>query len=311
MQYRQLGNTDLTLSQLSYGASPLGGVFRNISEKDGIRTVHTALDLGINYIDVSPYYGDTVAETVLGKALKNVSRDSYILSTKAGRYGADFADFDFSEQRIRSSLNESFQRLGVDYADILYLHDIEFGNLQQVFEESLPCLQALKEEGKIRYFGVTGYPVKIFTETVNRFNIDCILSYCRYSLHDTSLLNAIPTLEQANVGIINASPTGMGLLTQRGAPDWHPGTEGLKRASIKAVELCHSRGVDATEIALKFAIDHPSIVSTLVGTANPVNIEKNVKWAEGEVDLELVEEIRALFADVTCTWPSGYKSNQD
>ncbi len=311
MQYRQLGNTNLKLSRLSYGASPLGSVFRNISEQDGIRTVHTALDLGINYIDVSPYYGNTVAETVLGKALKSVPRDKYILSTKAGRYGSDFTDFDFSASRIRESLEESFARLGVDYVDILYLHDIEFGDLQQVFDESIPCLQALRDEGKIGYFGVTGYPLKIFAETINRYQIDCILSYCRYGLHDTSLSTLLPKLDEKNIGIINASPTGMGLLTKRGAPDWHPGTPELLAASKQAVALCDQHGVDPTAIALQFAIDHPSIVSTLVGTANPENIVKNVKWAEQTYDVELTHKIRKIYEGVSCIWPSGYEKNQD
>ena len=311
MQYNQLGKTDLKLSKLSYGASPLGSVFRNISEAEGIRTVHTALDLGINHIDVSPYYGATVAETVLGKALKTVARDKYILSTKAGRYGSEFKDFDFSAKRIRQSLTQSLARLGVDTVDILYLHDIEFGDLNQVFEEALPCLQEMKQQGIIRYFGVTGYPMKIFAETIKHFDIDCILTYCRYALHDTALLELMPELDAKGVGIINASPTGMGILTERGAPEWHPGSAALLAASAKAIKLCQSRGVDVTEIALQFAIDHPSIVSTLVGTANPQNIEKNVRWAEHKADRELTAEIRALFAGIDCTWPSGYPQNRD
>lgn len=311
MQYQELGKTGLKLSKLSYGASPLGGVFRNISEKEGIRTVHTALDLGINHIDVSPYYGDTVAETVLGKALSTVSRDNYILSTKAGRYGAHFSDFDFSAKRIRKSLEESLTRLGVDEVDILYLHDIEFAELSQIFNESLPCLQALKEEGKIKCIGVTGYPIKIFEETIEQFDIDCILTYCRYALNDTNLTRIIPKLDVKGIGIINASPTGMGLLTERGAPAWHPGSNELKLAAQKAVALCKERGVDITEVALQFAIDHPSIVSTLVGTANPANIEKNVKWAEKKADPELVTALKDLFVGVECTWPSGHAINQD
>src|SRR5437867_1076202 len=87
--YRSLGDTGLQVSALSYGASPLGSVFRPIDEAEGIRTVHTALDLGINFIDVSPYYGLTRAEAVLGKALAAVPRDRYLLATKVGRYGQD------------------------------------------------------------------------------------------------------------------------------------------------------------------------------------------------------------------------------
>src|SRR5207248_8620677 len=87
MIYRTLGKTGLRVSALSYGASPLGSVFRPIDEAEGIRTVHTALDLGINFIDVSPYYGLTGAEEVLGKALATLPRARYILATKVGRYG--------------------------------------------------------------------------------------------------------------------------------------------------------------------------------------------------------------------------------
>lgn len=311
MEYRKLGKTDLNVSRLSYGASPLGSVFRDISENDGIKTVHTAIDMGVNLIDVSPYYGLTKAETVLGKALKGIPRDKYILSTKAGRYGSDFPDFDFSERRIRKSLDESLSRLGVNEVDILFLHDIEFGNLNQILEESLPCLHDLKKEGKVRYVGVTGYPLKVFTETIKQAEIDCILTYCRYALYDSSLLTVIPSLEKKGVGIINASPTGMGLLTNRGAPDWHPGNQQLLNACQKAVEICQERGVDITEIALQYAIDHPAIASTLVGTANPVNIVKNIEWAEKTINQALVKELRTLFEGIPVTWPSGYPENQD
>ncbi|MFC3121558.1 aldo/keto reductase [Agaribacter flavus] len=311
MEYRQLGKTSLKLSRVGYGASPLGGVFRNISEEDGIKTVHRALELGINYIDVSPYYGATLAEKVLGKALRGVAREKYVLSTKAGRYGPDFADFDFSADRIKSSLEESCNRLGVDNVDILFLHDVEFASMQQIFDEALPCLNALKQDGIVKYIGVTGYPLKIFSDTVAAFDIDCVLSYCRYGLHDTSLQGILPTLKKAGVGVINASPTGMGLLTKRGAPSWHPASPSLQDASKQAVALCLEHGVDPTEISLQFAMDHEDISSTLVGTASPVNIEKNVAWAKKQMNSSLAHELRSLFADLTCTWPSGYPENQD
>src|SRR5947209_20194117 len=102
MIYRPLGQTGLQVSALSYGASPLGSVFRPIDEAEGIRTVHAAVDLGINFIDVSPYYGLTKAETVLGKALAALPRDRYLLATKVGRYGAE--EFDFSAARVTASV---------------------------------------------------------------------------------------------------------------------------------------------------------------------------------------------------------------
>jgi len=113
MEYRPLGNTGLRVSVLGFGASPLGGVFRAIDEKDGVTAVRTALDLGVNLIDVSPYYGATRAETVLGRALHGVDRDSYVLATKVGRYGEHA--FDFSAARVLASVEESLTQLGVDH----------------------------------------------------------------------------------------------------------------------------------------------------------------------------------------------------
>jgi len=312
MQYNKLGNTDLELSQLGYGASPLGSVFGQVDQPSGIRTVHSALDWGINYIDCSPYYGLTKAETVLGKALQGIPRDRYILSSKAGRYGPEQADFDMSPKRIRVSLEESLQRLGVDELDIFLLHDIEFVDLDYVLAESLPALEALKREGRIRYFGVTGYPLQSLQKIVQNYQLDCVLSYCRYALHDTSLLSITELLQQQSVGIINASPTAMGLLTERGAPDWHPADSRLIDCCRRAQQLCIERGVNITQVAMQFAVSHQSISSTLVGTANPQNLRNNLDWIEQPIDQSLVAEIRAIFAPCTSSiWASGIVVNSD
>merc|ERR1711916_227064 len=104
MEYKELGNTGMKVSVVGFGASPLGGVFGDVNEEEAIKTVKRALELGINFIDVSPYYGITKAETVLGKALKGIPRDSYYLATKVGRYGGD--EFDFSADRVIKSVDE-------------------------------------------------------------------------------------------------------------------------------------------------------------------------------------------------------------
>jgi len=312
MQYNKLGKTDLELSQLGYGASPLGSVFGKVDQSTGVRTVHSALDWGINYIDCSPYYGLTKAETMLGKALQGIPRDRYILSSKAGRYGPDQADFDMSPKRIRASLEESLGRLGVDELDIFLLHDIEFVDLDYVLAESLPCLEALKKEGRIRYFGVTGYPLQSLRKIVQNYSLDCVLSYCRYALHDTSLLSITELLQQQGVGIINASPTAMGLLTDRGAPDWHPADHMLIDCCRRAQQLCSERDVNITQVAMQFAVGHQSISSTLVGTANPQNLRNNLDWIEQPIDEALVAEIRAIFAPcATSVWASGMAENSD
>src|SRR5689334_15695633 len=241
MNYRMLGNTGLRVSILSYGASPLGSVFRDVDETEGIRTVHTAIDLGINFIDVSPFYGLTKAETVLGKALKSIPRDRYILATKVGRYGMEQKDFDFSAARVIRSVDESLKRLKVDYVDVIQCHDIEFGSLQQVVEETLPALHKVREQGKARFIGVTGLPLKIFTAVLDQSGVDTLLSYCHYGLSDTSLAHLIPDLRNEGVGIIHASALGMGLLTRRGTPDWHPASNEIKSYCAQAAAYCESR----------------------------------------------------------------------
>ena len=307
MRYRALGRTGLDVSALSFGASSLGGVFRAIEEAQGIEAVHAALEGGMNLIDVSPYYGLTKAETVLGKALRGIDRDQYVLATKFGRYGD--AEFDFSAARVAHSLDESLARLGVEHIDIFQAHDIEFGDLDQIVQETLPAMQRLKDAGKARFIGITGLPLIIFTEVLERVGdgtIDTVLSYCHYELNDTALLGLLPALERRGVGVMNASPLGTGLLSSRGTPDWHPAPERVKRACARAAAHCSQVGADLAKLAIQFSVRESRIPTTLVGTASPRNIQKNLRWIEEPIDEELLAEVRRILEPVhNVTWPSG------
>ena len=308
MKYRTLGKTGLDVSCLSFGASSLGSVFRQVRESEGVRTVHAALDLGINFFDVSPFYGLTAAETLLGKALKGVPRDRYLLATKVGRYGEEV--FDFSADRVRAGVEESLRRLQVDHGDVIQCLDIEFANLDRVIEETLPALRAVQDQGKARFVGITGLPLKIFEYVLDRAEVDTVLSYCHYALNDTSLSSMIPFLEEKGVGIINASPLSMGLLTNRGTPDWHPASPTLKEVCARAAEFCRARGVDIARAAIQFTLSNPRIHTTLVGTADPENIRKNAAWLDEPPDEELAEEIKEILKPVQdWTWLMGRPEN--
>jgi len=308
MDYRLLGKTGLRVSALSFGASSLGGVFRAVDEADAIRTVFTAIDLGINLIDVSPYYGLTRAETVLGKALKDIPRDKYYLATKVGRYGD--AEFDFSAARVTASLDESLARLNVEYVDILQCHDIEFGSLDQVVSETLPALRKLQAQGKARFVGVTGLPLKVFRVVLDRAEVDTLLSYCHSSLNDTALQSLLPFLKQKQVGIINASALSMGLLSNRGAPGWHPAPDDVKAVCARAAAFCREQGVDIAQLAIQFSVANPDLATTLVGTASPDNLTKNVRWLDEPVDAALMDEVKRILAPIhNRTWPSGRAEN--
>jgi L-galactose dehydrogenase len=310
MEYRPLGATGLRVSVLGYGASPLGGVYGEVDEAEGIRTVRAALDLGVNFIDVSPYYGATLAETVLGKALRGVDRSSYVLATKVGRYGEH--DFDFSAQRVVRSVDESLARLGCGYIDLIQCHDIEFGDLEQVVEETIPALLRLRETGKVRFVGVTGYPLVPLAYVAGRASVDAVLSYCRYTLLDRELLRWMPHFESRGIGVINASPLAMGLLSERGAPAWHPAPARVRDAAAQAAKVCRLRGVDVAQLALRFSVAPPRFATTVVGAASVATMTRNVRWATEPLDEDLLKEIEQLVSPVLNTaWLSGRPENND
>jgi len=308
MDYRELGQTGLKVSALSFGASSLGSMFHSNDEAAGIRTVHAALDLGINFIDVSPFYGLTKAETVLGRALRGVPRDRYLLATKAGRYGN--TEFDFSAGRVTQSVDESLARLGVEYLDLIQVHDIEYGSLDQVVQETLPALRRVQETGKVRLVGITGFPLAIFRYMLERAEVDTILSYSHFTLQDTTLMDLVPMLQRRRIGVINASPLGQGLLTQQGTPSWHPAPAETKAVCARAAAFCRSEGFDIAQLAIQFSVAQPEIATTLVSTGNPDNITKNVRWLDAPIDQDLLAQVQKILAPVfNRTWPSGRPEN--
>ncbi|GLG02809.1 oxidoreductase [Alicyclobacillus hesperidum subsp. aegles] len=275
-----------------------------MNERDCIRSVHVALTGGINYIDVSPYYGNSRAESILGKALRDVPRDEYILSTKAGRNSVD--RFDFSPGNIRKSLEQSLKRLNLDYVDILFLHDIEFGHPFQILNEAIPTVRELQNQGLVRYLGVSGYPLNVLKRVVKEANVDVVLSYCHYTLLDKSLLEFLSLLRVHGVSIVNASPLAMGLLTMQGPPDWHPAGIEIREVCRQVVKYCKARGVDLAKLALQYSVTNKDIPTTLVSTADPNVMKRNIEWIEEPVDEELISEVSSMFELVrNKTWPSG------
>ena len=308
MRYRTLGRTGLEVSVLGFGGSPLGGVFGEVDTTECVRTVHAALDAGINYFDVAPFYGLTRAETMLGKCLAGVPRERFLLSSKVGRYGE--ADFDFSAGRVTRSVEESLQRLGVETIDLLICHDIEYVSLNQIVEETLPALRKIQETGKVRFLGISGLPLQIFRTVLDRTDLDFILSYCHYSLNDTSLESLLPGLRERGVGVVNASALGMGLLTDRPLPKWHPAPSELRAAAAAALACCSERGVALAHLGLQFALANPEIATTLVGIADRTTLAKNLTALESAPDPELLRNVQEILRPVhNLSWPSGRPEN--
>jgi len=292
MHYRLLGLTGLNVSVLGLGGSPLGGVFGAVDEAEGVRIVRTALDCGVNFLDVAPFYGNTRAEAVLGRALRGVPRHSYILATKVGQYCS--GEFDFSASRVTRSFDDSCARLGVEYVDLLQCHDIEYADLGQIVGETLPALVRLREAGRIGHIGITGLPLKIFRAVIDQVSpgtVETALSFCRYTLNDSALTALLPYLTAKRIGVINAAVTGMGLLTDGALPPWHPATPAMIAGARRAVELCQRRGQNIVTLAIQFSISNPSISATLVGAVTEEQVRENVRAADSPIDFELMAEV--------------------
>ncbi|MFA5058417.1 MAG: aldo/keto reductase [Opitutaceae bacterium] len=305
MNYRPLGQTGLKVSGLSFGASSLGGVFHAVDEAEAIRAVHTALDLGINYFDVAPAYGGTRSETVLGKALRGIPRDRYYLSTKVGKYTnpEKYGDdtLDYSRARIRRSIEESAGRLGTDYFDIIHIHDIEYQGRQHTewaLTEGFAAVSELKREGRIGAVSFGIYPMDLWHRIFQTLPIDAALIHNHYCLHDTRLLELLPMARAKGIGLINASPFGSGLLTDRGPAGWHPATPAQRAVFKQAAEYCARQGTNISQLALQFSSQNPEIPTTLFSSANPASVRRNVAWAAGPCDPALAQAVQALLAPV-------------
>jgi L-galactose dehydrogenase len=308
MQYTRLGSTDLTVSKLAFGTGPLGELFGPLDEADALSVVREALDLGITFIDTSPYYGS--AEERLGKALVG-RRDEVVLGTKAGRYGFD--DFDFSPARIRRSVENSLRLLRTDYVDILQLHDIEFVPLAGVFEESYAELAALRDEGKCRYIGMTGYPAATMARAMRETDLDVVLTYSHATLLDDTLQRELePVAREQAVGLINAAAVALGLLTPGGSAIEidHPATPLIRAAAARMVALCADRGVDIAFVANQYSIQRSGCATTLIGTGKPHHLRAAVDAVEAPLDEELIAELLELRPAVPDrTWTSGLVEN--
>jgi L-galactose dehydrogenase len=297
MKKRLLGKTGLELPILSFGASSLGQEFRKVNLEEALRSVQVALECGLNFIDTSPFYGRGMSEVLLGQALRGVARDSYTLCTKLGRY--DLAHFDFSAKRVAESVDVSLHRLGTDHLDVVLCHDIEFVPMQQIVDETLPALRKIQESGKVRFVGISGYPMKAFQFVLAQTEVDCVLSYNQYTLQNTRFADElVPQLKDRGVGVMNAGPFSARLLTNAPLPEWLKEPEEVKTAARKAAAHCQSRGVDIAQLALQFSITNPDITTTVAGSANPDNIRKWSQWAAAPIDEGLLREVQDIFAPV-------------
>ena len=306
MEQRPLGNTGLKVSVISMGGAAIGQQYGPISVHEAAETIHAGIDAGINFVDTSAFYGEGKSEEILGEVLSGGWREKAILCTKAGRHTRD--KFDFSAAGMRSCLEGSLRRLRVDHVDILLAHDIEFAaNFEQVFTETADVLHRLKAEGKCRFVGMSCFPLTLLCHAVQRCKLDVVISYCHFNLQNQLLLTQfLPLAESLGVGVLNASPLAMGLLTNQGPPPWHPTDDEIKRTCAAAAKLCRERGSDIATLGMQFCYRESRIPSTITGTAKRSELEANLKVLAEPLDEQLLADVQEVLQPIRDrTWPSG------
>ncbi len=310
MEKRALNGTGLELSVLGFGASSIGAEFRPIDVGEALRCVNVALDRGMNYIDTAAYYGRGMSEVMLGRVLPNIPRDSYILSSKLGRYAPQH--FDFSARRVEESVDISLERMQIDHIDIMFCHDIEFVDLDQVVNETIPALRKQVEKGKVRFIGVSGYPMKIFTEMLQRSDLDVILTYNHYTLQNDMALSLVEPCREKEVGLINAAPFSARLLTNLPLPVWHKATDEVREIAQRAAAHVRDRGSDIAKLALQYSVANPLFTSCVTGSANPDRVNQWCDWLDEPIDQQLVDEVKEILKPIhNWVYVEGRPENND
>ncbi|KAI9502721.1 NADP-dependent oxidoreductase domain-containing protein [Coemansia spiralis] len=277
------------LPPLALGCGAFSGAYGPVSQEEVVKSVRTALSNGVTLLDTSPYYNDS--EIKLGKALNELKqefpRSSYSICTKLGRYGYQKTSFNYSVDRVASSINESMRRLHTDYLDIVLCHDVEFVDVSQIVDEALPKLFELKRQGVVHRVGISGYPLNVLLKLAQvqqerKFPLDVCLSYCNFNLHCQLLAEYEPKLRAAGVDlIIAASPLSMGLLREDTTHEWHPGSHELKNAVEQCItlihahnSLCHSESkITLAKMAENYAFSYDKADIHLVGATTASEVE--------------------------------------
>jgi aryl-alcohol dehydrogenase-like predicted oxidoreductase len=288
---RRLGRTEIELTTLGFGASSIGAEFGQFDIPQSLAAVRTAIDSGINFIDTAAYYGRGMSEVLLGQILPAYPRDSLVVSTKLGRYAPKH--FDFSAKRVAESVDVSLERMRLEHLDLVFCHDIEYGDVQQIVDETLPALKRQVEKGKVRYVGISGYPMKNFQRVIPTGLLDCVITYNHYTLQNVMALQWLPLAQKHGVGVINAAPFSARLLTDLPLPVWHKAPEHVRTIAAKASAWCKAQGTSIEKLALQFSVAHPGFASCLVGSAIPSEITQWIGWLQEPIDQELIDGLQA------------------
>jgi D-threo-aldose 1-dehydrogenase len=310
---------DTVVSRLGFGASGLGGMFQRVSDEDATAAVLAAVDSGVTYFDVAPFYGHGTAESRLGRVLTTLQRSSFTLSTKVGRLIAPRADadtgifvnaepsdavYDYSRDGVHRSLEASLQRLGLDSIDIVYIHDPD-DHERQAMDEAYPALEELRAAGVVKAIGVgmnqSAMPARFVSDT----DIDVVLLAGRYTLLDTSAeRDLLPLAVDKGVAIVNAGVFNSGILAspRPGARyDYAPASDALVAQALAIQQACSRHNVPISAAAIQYSLACPAVASVLVGCRSAAQHKRNVANFELDISELLWRDLAHMGIE---RWPS-------
>ncbi|NTF52382.1 aldo/keto reductase [Rhizobium rhizogenes] len=330
MKKRRIGRTELEVTEISFGAAALGGLYRACPRDQAMKTLQAAWGSGIRYFDVAPWYGFGLGERYVGDFLRSQPEDSYVLSTKVGRlmrpvptdkvpnYGyvdpLPFdADYDYSYDGIMRSVEFSYARLGLNRIDILYVHDIggyAHGKalnehyLGQLLGSGIKALEELKSSGTIKAYGLGVNEVPVCLDVMHAADIDCILLAGRYTLLDRSAVaELLPLCEKKGTSLVVGGVFNSGILATGPVPDAHfdylPATPDVLVKVGAMEEIARRHGLPLAAPAIQFPLSQPSVASVLIGTAKASSLTRNMQL----VDLKLPASLYAEFEGLTLVAP--------
>lgn len=270
MNFHQLGNSTLKVSEIGFGCMSLAG-----SDDENARIIHHAIDLGINFFDTADLYNKGMNEISVGKALKS-KWNKIILATKVGnRWRADGSGWDWSPRKdhILASVNESLKRLQTDCIDLYQLHG---GTLEDPIDEIIEAFGQLKQQGKIRQYGISSIRPNVIREYIKRSSIVSVMM--QYSLLDRRPEEyCLELLKENNIGVLVRGSIAQGLLADKPAKEYLQYSKEQVMKANKAIKAVSGNQRSCTQSAIRYVLNHPAVASAVVGIRTPEQLEEAVK----------------------------------
>ena len=316
LKQRTIPNISVKLTELGFGASVIGNLYRETPPRDAAAAVTAAWDAGIRYFDTAPHYGLGLSEHRLGEALAGRPREDFTLSSKVGRLlvpneeprGTDTEGFavpdtlrrqwDFSRDGVLRSIDDTLARTGLDRLDLVYLHDPD-DHWRQASREAVPVLAELRDQGVVGAVGAGMNQSAMLARFLRETDVDVVMLAGRYTLLDQSALDdVLPAASELGKAVVAVGVFNSGLLSRdRPEPglkyDYQDASPELVNRARRLAEVCEDHGTTLPAAAIAFPLTHSAVVNVTVGMRSADQVARNVELYAKPVPGELWAALRA------------------